>query len=140
MGWYGTYCNEDLKSIKKVIEENVNFKTNKDNKIYESKCLYHSFKFGESYMAVKYKVIDEDGKILSEEVYGLVTLWRYSKKDGQVMLKTIEETAGPVATKAPAKLLKMLDPPKNSYSHNWRVRCWRKFKKIPKEYLELKYE
>jgi len=136
MGWYGTYCDGDLRSIKETLEKSYNgsFKNGKDEQV-SFKILSHSFKFGVSYMAVERTITDKDG--LSQEiiVYAVVHLWRYSKKNGEVMVKTIDESSGPVKCFPTKKILKLLtEPPLSDYSHNWRVLAWSQFKGIPEKY------
>jgi len=125
MGWYGSYCSEDLKSIKSKIEEEI-----AENNF----ILYHSFSYGQSYLAIQNKN-DPD-----KRVFALVVLWKYSKKDFQLMTKIMDETCGPYYCKAPKKLLNMLTEPINDYAHNWRVTCWQRFKNIPEKYKSYKEE
>jgi hypothetical protein len=124
MGWYGTFCNNDLRSIKRALEDGL---TRTHENGTKQTLLYHSFKFGRSHMAIEH--IEPNGE---RKVFALVCLWRYS--EDQVMIKTMDETCGPGYFDAPMKLLKMLTPPINTYAHNWRVTCWKKYKKIPLEY------
>ena len=139
MGWYGTFCGEELSDIKQTIENDWNtsgIKSNGNQITHE--VLTHSFKFGQSYMAIKITETEKDGHWQKIEVVAVITLWRYSKKDNQVMLKTMEETPGPCYYKPTMKLLLLLTPTKSDYAFNWRVASWKQFKKIPECYQEYK--
>lgn len=127
MGWYGSYCINDLHCIKAAIEQELKLTFTNGTK---QEILYHSFKFGKSYLAI------EQVKETERIVFAVVCLWRYSKD--AVMIKTMDESCGPYYYDAPMKLLKMLTPSINNSSHNWRVTCWKKYKKIPEEYKEYK--
>lgn len=135
MGWYGTYCNDNLKSIKVELEREMN-----SNQILDDgnqlrfELLYHSFKFGKSYMAIRKTFTDKDGHNQDVEVYAVVRMWTYSKKDNQLMIKTIDESCGPCYYDPPMRLLKMLTKPSSDTAYNWRVACWSNYKNIPKEY------
>jgi hypothetical protein len=123
MGWFGIYCNKDLKSIKKALEQDLNF-THIDGTVQT--LLYHSFKLGISYMAIEHKK-NED-----KTVFAMICLWKYS--NSEVMIKTMDETVGPCYYDPPMKLLKMLTPTIYSNSIEWRKECWKKYKNIPSEY------
>ncbi len=141
MGWYGTYCSEGLRSIKAAIEKDFNstgFKPNGDQVTH--KVLTHSFRLGQSYMAVEIITTQKDGHSQEIKVIAVVTLWRYSKKNQEVMLKTMDKTCGPCYFKPTMKLLKLLTPTDNTYAFNWRVACWKNFKNIPKCYRSYKEE
>ncbi|MFW6281228.1 MAG: hypothetical protein ACOC1O_00310 [bacterium] len=139
MGWYGSFCGPSMKEIKSCIEKDFEQNRILDNGTqFVQRILHHSFNFGKSYMAVEQKVTSKDGVQQDRKVFGALNLWRYSKKNNELMVKTIDESMGPYYYDAPAKLLKMLTEPVNVSAHNWRVHCWKKFKNIPKEYKEYK--
>jgi len=141
MGWYGTFCGSSTREIKEAIEKDFNHsEIREDGSQFTQKIIHHSFSYGESYMAIEQLWTSADGNIQDKMVFAVVNLWRYSKKDMQVMVKTMEEDMGPYYTKAPAKLLKMLTEPVSDRAFNWRVTCWSKFKNIPKEYREYREE
>jgi len=119
MGWLGNYVGSDLslKEIKNYIKNIVN--DDKNNTVK-----YISLKFGVAYLAVEHK---------EDKIYGLVALWKYSKKTGEIDLKFMDETVHPYYYGATAKLLKMLHPTDNINSLEWRYACWRNFKKIPED-------
>jgi hypothetical protein len=110
MGYFGTYCNNNLSSIKKALEEGLN-RTHEDGTVQT--MLYHSFKLGRSFMAI-------------------VCLWHYS--ENEVMIKTMDESCGPCYYDAPMKLLKMLTAPMTENCRSWRKSCWSNYKHIPLEY------
>jgi len=124
MGWFGTYCNNDLHSIKLALEEGMN-RTHEDGSI--QKLIYHSFKFGKSYMAIE--LVSPNG---DRSVFAVVCLWKYS--DSEVMIKTMDETCGPCYYDPPMKLLKMLTPTTYKNAFEWRQTCWQNYKNIPVEY------
>lgn len=140
MGWYGSYCGESLREIKDCIEsELVQNKILDDGDQFRQNVLYHSFKYGESYIALEQVRTQKDGLSRTRRVFALVTLWKYSKKDGQVMTKTMDESCGPYYFKAPLKLIKLLTEPLNDNAHNWRVAVCKNYKRgVPKEYTEYR--
>ncbi len=140
MGWCGKLIdNASMQEIKKEIISDYTGKmdgTFEDGSIKKIEYYpeYISLKFGTAYLAVRYKVLKESGKVVSDIVYAAVVLWRYSKKDGELFTKQMDESVGPGYYGATAKLLKLLTPTDSKYALSWRKQCWSKFKKIPREY------
>jgi hypothetical protein len=123
MGYFGTYCNNNLSSIKKALEEGLN-RIHEDGTVQT--MLYHSFKLGRSFMAIEHKKGEE------RKVFAIVCLWHYA--ENEVMIKTMDESCGPCYYDAPMKLLKMLTPPMTENCRSWRKSCWSNYKHIPLEY------
>jgi len=141
MGWWGKPIGYDatMQDIKKEIISDFTgkydgkFEDGSISKI-EHYPEYISLKFGVAYLAVRQKVSKENGEVVSNIVYAAVVLWSYSKKNGELTTKQMDESMGPGYCGATAKLLKLLTPTDSKYALDWRKQCWSKFKKIPKEY------
>lgn len=137
MGWWGKHSDGSLSSIKKAIEDDlIGTGTRPDGTVVSYEVLEHTFRFGESYIALARTLRNEENSVT--EVFAIVTLWRYSKKNSELMLKAMDETMEPCYHNATAKLLRSLSPTTNNTAHNWRVDCWKKFKRIPLEYKDYR--
>ena len=141
MGWWGKPIRHDA-SMQDIKKEIISDYTGKIDGTFEDGSIkkiehypeYISLKFGVAYLAVRYRVSKESEEVVSDMVYAAVVLWRYSKKDGELSTKQMDESMGPGYYGATAKLLKLLTPTDSKYALDWRKQCWSKFKKIPREY------
>ena len=141
MGWWGKPIRYDA-SMQDIKEEIIKDFTGEMDGTFENDKVkiehfpeYISLKFGVAYLAVRHRVSKkENEEVIKDIVYAAVVLWRYTKKDGELSTKQMDETMGPGYYGATAKLLKLLTPTDNNYALGWRKQCWSKFKKIPKEY------
>ena len=116
MGWWGKPIRYDasMQDIKNEILSD--YKGEFDSGTFEDGSVkkiehypeYISLKFGVAYLAVRYRVSKESGEVVSDIVYAAVVLWRYSKKDGELSTKQMDESMGPGYYGATAKLLKLL--------------------------------
>ena len=125
MGWlsYGVSGDFGLKDVKEEIERNLEGRN--------MKTLYTSVKLGEAYSAIE--LTQNDG---STVVIATICLWKYNKKSGEFAIKVMDETVGPAYYNPTAKLLKMVTPTGNDYANDWRYKCWRNFKNVPKSILK----
>lgn len=57
-------------------------------------------------------------------VWAMVCLMRRSERFGEFSYKDIDETCGPVESKCPACILKLLTPTDSDWANEWRARCW----------------
>ena len=128
MGWLGNFVGYSLTSKELIDYVKTEIDNMFDKKKYE--ILKVSVKsFGkETYLAVK--------SIEKDYVFAMVILSRYSRKDGEVAFKVMDETVGPSYYKATATILKLLSPTTINYANDWRIECWKNFKNIPKEIKE----
>jgi len=117
MGW--TFENKS-KSIS--IEDFFKERFNGENDYTKREIIACSVKnFRTAYLA--YKITDKsDGGVI---VVAIICLLSYRPKDiYNFGYKDMDENCGPVESKCPEKILKLLTPTDNEYAKVWRERCW----------------
>lgn len=91
--------------------------------------LDHATKPGEFYGVCRFTAPGADPVF-----YGVVVLFKRSKKTGEFSYKNMDETCGPYAAKCPIRLIDQLDKlglPHNTMARDWRDRCRANAKRKP---------
>lgn len=109
MGWTTMHVEPDISGKidrKSILEDEIS----DDYEILKSQMV------GSTY----YGAIKRDGK-----VFGMVILTRIDNHDQfNFGFKGIPETMGPVESKCPVSILKLLSPTDDEYATEWRKRCY----------------
>lgn len=121
MGWDSTHKPSHV-NTKDFLRKNIEY----ENEDYVQKVLMDSLVELNEYYAAVERIYKKSG---SRVVYCHVTMiqfaphseYNFSKKD-------MDDSCGPVISKCPENVLRLLTPPTNDHSIDWRKRCWDRIK------------